>query len=194
MRWKINIQPDFFGNIVLSFSALLSALIFFLSLKKNYLSLSNKLVYAMCAVLLICCSYLSYQFLTDNFSFVYVFENSNKFLPTFYKFSAFWSAHEGSFLLMILIMTLSMAFNNFFFWEKKWLPLSNATIAFITFFYLIFLIFTSNPFLTFDVMPKNGSIHGTHVSGIIAAVRNNGLGSNGAANNVKIIDCSCNGN
>ena len=111
----------------------------------------------MCAVLLICCSYLSYQFLTDNFSFVYVFENSNKFLPTFYKFSAFWSAHEGSFLLMILIMTLSMAFNNFFFWEKKWLPLSNATIAFITFFYLIFLIFTSNPFLTFDVMPKNGT-------------------------------------
>jgi len=50
-----------------------------------------------------------------------------------------------------------MAFNNFFFWEKKWLPLSNATIAFITFFYLIFLIFTSNPFLTFDVMPKNGT-------------------------------------
>ena len=38
-----------------------------------------------------------------------------------------------------------------------------------------------------NVMPKNGSIHGTHVSGIIAAVRNNGLGSNGAANNVKIM-------
>ena len=38
-----------------------------------------------------------------------------------------------------------------------------------------------------NVMPKNGSIHGTHVSGIIAAVRNNDLGSNGAANNVKIM-------
>jgi subtilisin family serine protease len=38
-----------------------------------------------------------------------------------------------------------------------------------------------------NVMPKNGSIHGTHVSGIIAAIRNNGLGSNGAANNVKIM-------
>ena len=38
-----------------------------------------------------------------------------------------------------------------------------------------------------NVMPKNGSVHGTHVSGIIAAVRNNGLGANGAANNVKIM-------
>lgn len=38
-----------------------------------------------------------------------------------------------------------------------------------------------------NVMPKKGSSHGTHVSGIIAAVRNNGLGVNGAANNVKIM-------
>ena len=38
-----------------------------------------------------------------------------------------------------------------------------------------------------NVMPKNGSSHGTHVSGIIGAVRNNGLGVNGAANNVKIM-------
>ena len=38
-----------------------------------------------------------------------------------------------------------------------------------------------------NVMPKKGSSHGTHVSGIIAAVRNNGLGVNGAAKNVKIM-------
>lgn len=38
-----------------------------------------------------------------------------------------------------------------------------------------------------NVMPKNGSSHGTHVSGIIAAKRNNNIGVNGAANNVKIM-------
>jgi len=38
-----------------------------------------------------------------------------------------------------------------------------------------------------DVRPKNGRTHGTHVSGIIAAIRNNGIGVNGVANNVKIM-------
>jgi|TARA_B110000879_G_scaffold202932_1_gene279915 subtilisin family serine protease len=38
-----------------------------------------------------------------------------------------------------------------------------------------------------DVTAKNGRSHGTHVSGIIAAQRNNGIGMNGAANNVKIM-------
>lgn len=38
-----------------------------------------------------------------------------------------------------------------------------------------------------DVTAKNGRSHGTHVSGIIGAIRNNGIGMNGAANNVKIM-------
>jgi len=38
-----------------------------------------------------------------------------------------------------------------------------------------------------DVQAKNGRTHGTHVSGIIAAKRNNGIGMNGVANNVKIM-------
>ncbi|MDB9873664.1 S8 family peptidase [Flavobacteriaceae bacterium] len=38
-----------------------------------------------------------------------------------------------------------------------------------------------------DVKAKNGRTHGTHVSGIIAAKRNNGIGMNGVANNVKIM-------
>mgnify|MGYP000204728342 CR=1 FL=1 len=37
------------------------------------------------------------------------------------------------------------------------MPLSNATAAFILFFYLLFQIFTSNPFLTFDIEPNNGT-------------------------------------
>lgn len=38
-----------------------------------------------------------------------------------------------------------------------------------------------------NVMPKEGRSHGTHVTGIVAAKRNNGIGINGAADNVKIM-------
>ena len=156
-RCKINIQPDFFGNILLSFSAFLSALIFVVSLSKKHSNFGTKLVLANFATLIICCGYLFLQFLEDNFSFIYVFENSSTLLPTFYKISAFWSAHEGSFLLMILFLSGSMFINNSFFSGQDWMPISNATLAFILFFYLVFQIFTSNPFLTFDVLPNNGT-------------------------------------
>jgi len=156
-RCKINIQPDFFGNILLSFSAFLSALILVVSLSKKHSNFGTKLVLANFATLIICCGYLFLQFLEDNFSFIYVFENSSILLPTFYKISAFWSAHEGSFLLMILFLSGSMFINNSFFSGQDWMPISNATLAFILFFYLVFQIFTSNPFLTFDVLPNNGT-------------------------------------
>ena len=127
------------------------------SLSKKHASFGNKLFLANFATLLICCGYLLLQFLEDNFSFIYVFENSSTLLPTFYKISAFWSAHEGSFLLMILFLSGSMFVNNSFFSGQDWMPISNATLAFILFFYLVFQIFTSNPFLTFDVLPNNGT-------------------------------------
>lgn len=37
------------------------------------------------------------------------------------------------------------------------------------------------------MVSKNAALHGTHVSGIIGAVRNNGLGMNGVADNVRIM-------
>jgi cytochrome c-type biogenesis protein CcmF len=55
---------------------------------------------------------LTYAFMSDDFSVAYVANNSNTLLPWYYKFSAVWGAHEGSFLLWVLIMagwTLAVA-------------------------------------------------------------------------------------
>ena len=38
---------------------------------------------------------LSWAFYTNDFSVKYVAENSNSALPTFFRFSAVWGAHEG---------------------------------------------------------------------------------------------------
>jgi len=115
--------------------------------------LVKNLIYANFWVLLIGSFYLSYQFLSDNFSFVYVWENSNILLPIFYKISAFWAAHEGSFLLMILLLAFCGVLNNIFVKESRYLALSNCVLVFILFFYLLFLVLTSNPFMVFDVIP-----------------------------------------
>ena len=46
---------------------------------------------------------LMYAFLVSDFSVLYVAENSTLELPWYYKLSATWGAHEGSFLLWTLI-------------------------------------------------------------------------------------------
>ena len=85
-----------------------------------------------------------------------VFENSNTLLPVFYKFSALWSAHEGSFLLMIFMLALCGSVNSVIIKNDRDLQFSNAVLSFIAFFYLVFLSLTSNPFQVFPYLPANG--------------------------------------
>ena len=51
-------------------------------------------------------SFLIYVWLavTDNFSVAYIANHSNTALPTFYKISSIWSAHEGSMFLWIIFL------------------------------------------------------------------------------------------
>ena len=48
---------------------------------------------------------LTYAFVTDDFSVLYVANHSQLALPTLYKVSAVWGAHEGSLLLWIFLIT-----------------------------------------------------------------------------------------
>jgi len=103
---------------------------------------------------------LAYAFLTDDFSVSYVARNSNSLLPDRYKFSALWGAHEGSFLLWILIMaawTLGVA------WFGRRLPLEFssrvlAVMGLLSVGFIAFALLTSNPFeRTLPLAPAEGS-------------------------------------
>jgi len=48
---------------------------------------------------------LAYAFFKNDFSVLYVAQNSNSELPTFYRFAAVWGAHEGSLLLWMLVLS-----------------------------------------------------------------------------------------
>ncbi|MEZ5557226.1 MAG: heme lyase CcmF/NrfE family subunit [Pseudomonadales bacterium] len=87
-------------------------------------------------------------FVSDDFSVAYVANNSNSLLPWYYKVSAVWGAHEGSFLLWSLIMagwTLAVALRAGhlpgLFSSRVLGVMGLMNVGFLT-----FLLFTSNPF------------------------------------------------
>ena len=91
---------------------------------------------------------LTYAFLTDDFSVAYVADNSNSLLPWYYKFSAVWGAHEGSFLLWVLIMTgwtLAVAIRGNVL-PEPFLARVLGIMGLLNVGFLAFLLFTSNPF------------------------------------------------
>ena len=91
---------------------------------------------------------LTLAFLGDDFSVLYVVNNSNSLLPWYYKISAVWGAHEGSLLLWVLTLAGWTAAVALF---SRSLPLVLvarvlAVMALVAVGFYLFLLFTSNPF------------------------------------------------
>ncbi len=91
---------------------------------------------------------LAMAYLTSDFSVRNVYENSHSLMPVIYKFSGVWGNHEGSMLLWVLILAFSGAAVASF---SQALPprlrlLVLAVQGSIAVAFLLFLLFTSNPF------------------------------------------------
>ena len=106
-------------------------------------------------------SFLIYVWLavTDNFSVAYIANHSNTALPTFYKISSIWSAHEGSmFLWIIFLAAWGYLFNTKVDNKEVLKSKSIGIISFILVGFLSFLLLTSNPFETIlPFAPSNGA-------------------------------------
>lgn len=92
---------------------------------------------------------LSLSFLFDDFSVLYVAQNSNSQLPIYYKFSALWGDHEGSLLLWVLVLS---AWSSAVALRVHQLPenigaIVLAVLGGVSAGFLAFLIFTSSPFI-----------------------------------------------
>ena len=113
------------------------------------------------AFLLLLTSFAIYVWLaiTDNFSVAYIASHSNTDLPTFYKISSIWSAHEGSMFLWILFLAAwGFLFNRSIDNEVALKPLSIGIISIVLVGFLSFLLLTSNPFETIlPFGPPNGA-------------------------------------
>jgi len=91
---------------------------------------------------------LTWAFIVQDFSVEYVARNSNYQLPMQYRFSAVWGSHEGSLLLWELILCMWTFAVALF---SKNLPddfraRTLAVLGWVSAGFLLFVIFTSNPF------------------------------------------------
>jgi len=120
--------------------------------------LSKPLIWGQCFWVFVAFVLLMNAFLTDDFSVKYVAENSNTQLPTLFKFSAVWGAHEGSLLLWALTLSFwSVAVSVF----SKRVPSEVVNqilvvMGFVSVGFLLFLLFTSNPFELLPITPNEG--------------------------------------
>jgi cytochrome c-type biogenesis protein CcmF len=102
---------------------------------------------------------LVFAFIVSDFSNKTVYNNSHTIKPLFYKISGTWGNHEGSLLLWLLVLTF---FLFIFLINSKNLPKKYRllTLTFqevIIFGFLLFILFTSNPFINLFPIPKEGT-------------------------------------
>ena len=91
---------------------------------------------------------LTYAFVTDDFSVEYVAQHSNSFLPIYYKITAVWGGHEGSFLLWVLMLSIWTVAVALF---SRGIPLAMvarvlSVLGMISIGFYLFILLTSNPF------------------------------------------------
>ncbi|WP_260292703.1 heme lyase CcmF/NrfE family subunit [Sedimenticola hydrogenitrophicus] len=91
---------------------------------------------------------LTYAFLMNDFSVSYVAQNSNTALPSIYLISGVWGAHEGSLLLWALILSGWTAAVVLFSRSMPEAMLARVVgvMGMISVGFLLFMLFTSNPF------------------------------------------------
>ena len=153
------------GNYTL-YIALISSLLIIvqslISIKRSIKNIDSK-VFSLISVqsLMIIISFFSliYAFIVSDFSNETVYNNSHTTKPLFYKISGTWGNHEGSLLLWLLVLSIFLFI--FLINSKK---LSSRYILLTVLFqeviilgFLLFILFTSNPFNDLFPIPKEGT-------------------------------------
>ncbi len=91
---------------------------------------------------------LVHAFVVNDFTVRYVADNSNSALPVWYRVAATWGAHEGSLLLWVLLLSVWTFAVALFSRRMPQDAVARvlAVMGTIAFGFLLFILFTSNPF------------------------------------------------
>lgn len=136
--------------IALALSVLLAVIPMWGSYSNNALWMSSSRSLATGMFVFVAISYgcLTINFMESDFTVAYVAATSNSMLPWYYKFSAVWGGHEGSFLLWMLMLagwafTVACLSRSL---PQIMVARVLAVLGFLSVGFLLFMLLTSNPF------------------------------------------------
>ncbi len=126
--------------------------------KSHWVALAKPAAFAQLFFVLVSFFCLLYAFLTNDFSVKYVATNSNSQMPTIFRVSALWGAHEGSLLLWSLVLAGWGAAVAYFSKGIPAIMLSRvlSVMGLIGVGFMLFVIITSNPFERLLQIPAEG--------------------------------------
>ena len=124
----------------------------------NWVAVARPAARAQLLFLVLAFIFLTYAFITHDFSVAYVAHNSNTALPLVYRISAVWGAHEGSLLLWALILAVWAGAVTVFNRSIPEVMLARvlAVMGVVSVGFLLFMILTSNPFDRLFPVPAEG--------------------------------------
>ena len=102
---------------------------------------------------------LTWAFISNDFSVLYVANTSNSGLPLVYKFSGVWGGHEGSILFWCFISALWTGAVAVFSRSLPQVLLARvlSVLGFVSIGFLLFVLLTSNPFERLFPVPLDGA-------------------------------------
>jgi cytochrome c-type biogenesis protein CcmF len=101
---------------------------------------------------------LIYALVSRDFQIEYVARYTNRTLPLIYTLTAFYAGQEGSLLLWAWLLSL---FSSIVIWQNReknrdLIPHTTLVLMAITFFFLLLLVFVTNPFKRLPSAPPDG--------------------------------------
>jgi cytochrome c-type biogenesis protein CcmF len=128
-------------------------------LRRGDLVLSaERTVYAVLGLLAVSSAAIIAAFLGNEYRYQYVANYSNRELSTFYKISGLWAGQTGSLVFWALLLALfaSLAVYQNRQRNREFMPYVTGTLLVVLAFFLVVIVFASNPFKLLPFAPADG--------------------------------------
>lgn len=126
--------------------------------RADWMALARPATHVLLGLIIVAYGCLITSFVNNDFSVLNVASHSNSHLPLMYRIAASWGSHEGS-LLLWLLMQAGWAWAVASFSKNLPLPVLSrilAVMGLLTLSFLLFVLFTSNPFDRLFPVPADG--------------------------------------